>query len=49
MLSDLRTRDRSFYLPFTLFFWLNEYDVSANVSRPETEDDQLAHGPRAER
>ena len=34
ILSDVRVRDRSEYMPFTLFFWLNEFEASANVSRP---------------
>jgi hypothetical protein len=33
VLTDLRTRDRSYYLPYTLIFWLNEFEVSANASR----------------
>jgi hypothetical protein len=33
VLTDLRTRDRSYYLPWTLIFWLNEFEVSANASR----------------
>lgn len=31
--TDLRTRDRSKWLPYTLIFWLNEIEVSANASR----------------
>jgi hypothetical protein len=33
VLSDLRTRDRSAWVPQTLIFWLNEFEVSANSSR----------------
>jgi hypothetical protein len=33
VLSDLRTRDRSSWVPQTLIFWLNEFEVSANSSR----------------
>jgi hypothetical protein len=33
--SDLRTRDRSYWMPWTLIFWLNEFEVSANASRLE--------------
>ncbi|MDH4195757.1 MAG: hypothetical protein OEV70_16605 [Nitrospirota bacterium] len=33
--SDLRTRDRSYYMFWTLFFWLNEFEVSGNASRRE--------------
>jgi hypothetical protein len=32
-LSDLRTTDRSGWEPQTLVFWLNEIEVSANVSK----------------
>jgi hypothetical protein len=33
-LTDLRTRDRSYWLSGFLFpFWLNEFEVSANASR----------------
>ena len=35
VISDLRVRDRSYYMFWTLFFWLNEYEVSANTSRTE--------------
>jgi hypothetical protein len=31
--TDLRTRDRSAWMPLTLFFWLNEFEVSGNASR----------------
>ena len=30
--SDLRTRDRSYWMPWTLVFWLEEIEVSANAS-----------------
>jgi len=33
VLTDLRTRDRSHWLDWTLIFWLNEFEVSANSSR----------------
>jgi hypothetical protein len=33
VLTDLRTRDRSYYIPWTLIFWLNEFEVSANASK----------------
>lgn len=32
-LTDLRTRDRSGWIPWSLIFWLNEIEVSANTSR----------------
>ncbi len=32
LLTDLQTRDRSYWMPWTLFFWLNEFEVSANAS-----------------
>ena len=33
VITDLRTRDRSGWVPQTLIFWLNEFEVSANSSR----------------
>ena len=33
VLTDLRTRDRSSWVPQSLIFWLNEFEVSANSSR----------------
>jgi hypothetical protein len=33
VLTDLRTRDRSYWLNWTLILWLNEFEVSANSSR----------------
>jgi hypothetical protein len=33
VLTDLRTRDRSYWLSWTLILWLNEYEVSANSSK----------------
>jgi hypothetical protein len=33
VLTDLRTRDRSAWVPQSLIFWLNEFEVSANASR----------------
>ena len=33
VLTDLRTRDRSYWLDWTLILWLNEFEVSANSSR----------------
>jgi hypothetical protein len=32
-LTDLRTRDRSVWMPLTLIFWLNEFEASGNASR----------------
>jgi len=34
ILTDLRTRDRSYWMWWTLVFWLRELEVSANASRP---------------
>ena len=39
MITDLRTRDRSYWMPLTLFFWLNEFEVSGNASRHHSEDE----------
>ena len=33
ILTDLRTRDRSYWMGNSLIFWLNEFEVSANSSR----------------
>jgi hypothetical protein len=33
VLTDLRTRDRSAWVPQTFILWLNEFEVSANSSR----------------
>jgi hypothetical protein len=33
VLTDLRTRDRSYWMQWTLIFWLNEFEVSANASK----------------
>lgn len=33
VLTDLRTRDRSYWLHWSLILWLNEYEVSANSSK----------------
>ena len=33
VLTDLQTRDRSYWLDWTLILWLNEFEVSANSSR----------------
>jgi len=33
VLTDLRTRDRSYWLNWTLILWLNEYEVSASSSK----------------
>src|SRR5262249_151909 len=33
VLTDLRTRDRSYWIDWTLIFWLNEFELSANSSR----------------
>jgi hypothetical protein len=39
VITDLRTRDRSSWMPLSLIFWLNEFEVSANASRaPESTD-----------
>jgi hypothetical protein len=39
VITDLRTRDRSYWMPYSLIFWLNEFEVSANASRsPEPRD-----------
>lgn len=32
LLTDLQTRDRSYWIAWTLLFWLKEFEVSANVS-----------------
>jgi hypothetical protein len=37
VITDLRTRDRSYWIPLTLFFWLNEFEVSGNASRQPAE------------
>lgn len=37
IITDLRTRDRSYWIPWTLFFWLNEFEVSGNASRHPSE------------
>jgi hypothetical protein len=47
LLTDLRTRDRSYWLSWTLIFWLNEFEISANSSAPPLSDNQPklpAHG-----
>jgi hypothetical protein len=33
VLTDLRTRDRSYWLSWSFILWLNEFEVSANSSR----------------
>ena len=33
ILTDLRTRDRSYWMGTFFIFWLNEFEVSANASR----------------
>ena len=33
ILTDLRTRDRSYWMGNSLIFWLSEFEVSANSSR----------------
>lgn len=38
VLTDLRVHDRSSWLPWTLFFWLDEFEVSANASAPHKPD-----------
>ena len=37
IITDLRTRDRSYWMPLLLIFWLNEFEVSGNASRPPSE------------
>ncbi|MGH7312598.1 MAG: hypothetical protein ACREJV_05450 [Candidatus Rokuibacteriota bacterium] len=32
VITDLRSRDRSYWMGWTLIFWLNEFEVSANAS-----------------
>lgn len=34
IITDLRTRDRSYWMHWTLIFCLNEFEVSGNASRP---------------
>ncbi|MET0513850.1 MAG: hypothetical protein ABW047_00775 [Nitrospiraceae bacterium] len=34
LITDLRTRERTYWMPWTLIFWLSEYEVSANASVP---------------
>ena len=48
VISDLRVRDRSSYQPLTLIFWLNEFEVSANVSRLENGGDLPRTNQKAE-
>jgi hypothetical protein len=36
VITDLRTRDQSYWMPYSFIFWLNEYEVSANSSRGPT-------------
>jgi len=39
VITDLRTRDRSSWIPYSLIFWLNEFEVSANASSaPDSTD-----------
>jgi len=33
IVTDLRSTDKSSWIPFLLIFWLNEYEITANVSR----------------
>ena len=33
VITDLQTRDKSYWMPYSLILWLNEYEVSANASR----------------
>jgi hypothetical protein len=37
IITDLRTRDRSYWMPLLLIFWLNEFEVSGNASRHPSE------------
>ena len=48
VVTDLRVRDRSEYEAFTLILWLNEFEVSANVSRPDKEGELPRTVPKAE-
>jgi hypothetical protein len=34
IITDLRTRDRSYWLQWSPILWLNEFEVSGNASRP---------------
>lgn len=44
ILTDLRTRDRSYWLPYLPVLWLNEFEVSANLSRTAgSSAEQQAH------
>ena len=45
IISDLRTRDRSYYAFWTLVFWLTEFEVSANASRSELPGDRQEPSP----
>ena len=36
VITDLQTRDKSYWMPYTFILWLNEYEVSANSSRAPT-------------
>jgi hypothetical protein len=36
VITDLQTRDKSYWMPYSLILWLNEYEVSANASRAPT-------------
>jgi hypothetical protein len=33
IVTDLRSTDKSSWIPYTLIFWLNEYEITANVSK----------------
>ena len=42
VVTDLRTRDRSAWVPETFILWLNEYEASANASKPLAPDEAQA-------
>lgn len=33
IVTDLHSTDKSSWIPYLLIFWLNEYEITANVSR----------------
>lgn len=43
IISDLRTRDRSYWMYWTIFFWLQEFEVSANASLLTEAAEQPGH------
>lgn len=38
IITDIRSRDRSYWIAYLPIFWLNEFEVSANVSKPASGD-----------